>query len=57
MLKSNMSHSQLDFDFQQIIEGSLDTNIILDNRIVVYANKACINLLGLKQKKILLEKL
>ncbi|MBE6183766.1 MAG: PAS domain S-box protein [Bacillus sp. (in: Bacteria)] len=51
LLKSNMSHSQLDFDFQQIIEGSLDTNIILDNRIVVYANKACINLLGLKQKE------
>lgn len=38
------------FDFQQIIEGSLDSNIILDDRTVVYANEASVGLLGLENK-------
>lgn len=38
------------FDFQQIIEGSLDTNLILDDRTVVYANEAIVSLLGLENK-------
>lgn len=46
----------MNFDFQQIIEGSLNANIILDDRIIVYANKASKLLLGYNENDEILGK-
>lgn len=46
----------MNFDFQQIIEGSLNANIILDDRIIVYANKASKLLLGYNENDEMLGK-
>jgi two-component system sporulation sensor kinase A len=38
-------------DFQQLVEYSLNPTIVIDNNIVIYINKACLELLGLHRKE------
>jgi two-component system, sporulation sensor kinase A len=44
-----ITEKKFGFDFRQIVEGSLTTNLILEHRTVVYSNQAGVELLGLSR--------